>query len=55
METHRWVRSLKRFARNANEAMAVFFDLADILEKLLVRAAILAMVLREIYMLFQAL
>ncbi len=48
MEVYIWVRGLKRLARSAREALLQALIIADTLEKLLMRVAILAMMVREL-------
>jgi hypothetical protein len=55
MELYSWVRGLKRFARNAHEALPCILTITDVVEKLLIRAAILAVILHEICGLFRGL
>jgi hypothetical protein len=55
MELYHWVRGLRRFTHSAHEALLCILTLTDVLEKLVIRAAILAVILHEICGLFRGL
>jgi hypothetical protein len=55
MELYAWVRGLRRFSHNAHEALPCILALTDVVEKVLIRAAILAVILHEICRLFRGL